>query len=132
MPCGDATAYPEAGAPWTPERLYWGARTMKQFANMRLELERRGLLPEPISDEMRKRFDEALARPDPPASVIVDCSPYAETKRRAAAMHRSQFGENSMFARIPDDMRARFYGEERFFRARPEFAEGEPVLSDFR
>jgi LmbE family N-acetylglucosaminyl deacetylase len=95
---------------------------------MRLELERRGLLPEPISDEMRKRFDEALERPDPPVSVIVDCAPYADTKRRAAAMHRSQFGENSMFARIPEDLRAEFYRHERFFQARPEGAAptGEP------
>jgi N-acetyl-1-D-myo-inositol-2-amino-2-deoxy-alpha-D-glucopyranoside deacetylase len=130
--CGDPDAYPETGAPWAPERLYWGARTMKQFANMRLELERRGLLPEPIDDAMRMRFAEALARPDPPVSVTIDCARYADAKRRAASMHRSQFGESSMFARIPDDMRARFFGEERFFRGRPEFAEGEPARTDFR
>ena len=34
-------------------------------------------------------------------------------------MHRSQFGENSMFARMPNDLRDRFYAEERFFQARP-------------
>ena len=117
--CGDPAAYPEAGAPWTPERLYWGARMMGGFAKIRLEMERRGLLPEPIDEETRKRFDEMLQRPDPPVSVVVDCEPYIEVKRRASSMHRSQFGENSIFARIPEDLRAEFYRHERFFQARP-------------
>lgn len=130
--CSDPDAFPETGAPWTPERLYWGARTMKQFANVRIELERRGLAPEPLDPEMRKRFEEALARPDPPVSVVIDCAPYAAAKRRAASMHRSQFGESSMFSRMPEDLAERFFGEERFYRARPPFGEGEPTRTDFR
>ena len=27
-------AYPEAGDPWQPKELYWGARTMKRMATM--------------------------------------------------------------------------------------------------
>ncbi len=43
-------------------------------------------------------------------------------------MHRSQFGENSMFSRIPEDLRDQFFGEERFYQARPQWPEnGEPV-----
>lgn len=129
--CGNAEAYPDAGAPWAPERLYWGARMMGGFARIRLEMERRGLLPEPIDDETRKRFEEMLQRPDPPVSVVVDCAPHVDAKRRASAMHRSQFGENSMFARIPEDLRAEFYGHERFFQARPEPAAEAPPRTDF-
>jgi hypothetical protein len=51
----------------------------------------------------------------------------AGLKRAAAGMHRTQFGENSMFARIPEEFRTQFYGEERFFRAHPEHGEGQPV-----
>lgn len=129
--CGDPAAYPEAGAPWVPERLYWGARLMSEFARIRLEMEQRGLLPEPIDEEMRKRIAEMLARPEPPVSVVIDCVRYIDVKRRASSMHRSQFGENSMFARVPDDLGQRFFGEERFYQARPERRDGDALRTDF-
>lgn len=121
---GNAEAYPEAGTPWSPERLYWGSRGMKQFASIFLEMERRGTLAETMDPERKARFEKAMLDPDPPVSVVHDVSAYIPLKRLAASMHRSQFGENSMFARIPEDMRARFYGQERFFQARPEWVPG--------
>lgn len=127
---GDATAFPDAGGAYAPGRLFWGAFTMKRFGGMYLELERRGLLPEPIEAERRARFEAAMAEPDPPISHVLDVSAFAAEKRAAAGMHRSQFGENSLFARLPEDMRARYYGEERFFQARPEWRGGDPA-SDF-
>lgn len=129
--CADARAYPEAGPPWAPERLYWGARTSRLFATFRLEMERRGLLPEPLTEEARQRIAEMLARPEPVVSVIIDTTAFIEVKRRASSMHRSQFGENSMFARIPEDLRTQFFGEERFYRARPESTEGDLPRHDF-
>lgn len=127
---GDPASFPESGEPWSPKHLYWGARTMKRFAGMYLELERRGLLTEPIEPERRERFERAMHEPDPPASLIHDVSEFVEMKRRAAGMHKSQFGENSLFARIPETMRASFYGEERFYRARPEWDHAaEPEVS---
>ena len=129
--CGDATAYPEAGEPWAPERLYWGARLMGQFATIRLEMERRGLLPELLDDAARTRIADMLAKPELPVSVIVDCAHLVETKRRASSMHRSQFGESSMFARIPEDLRLQFFGQERFYQARPETSDSEPPRTDF-
>jgi LmbE family N-acetylglucosaminyl deacetylase len=101
---------------------------MKRFANMWLELEKRGLMPEPLEPDRRARFEQALQQPDPPVSHLVDVQGFVELKRRAAGMHRSQFGENSMLARVPDDLRAMFYGEERFLQARPEGShEGSPL-----
>ena len=58
-----------------------------------------------------------------PVSNVVEVHDVVAAKRLAASMHRSQFGENSMMARIPEDMRAQFYGEERFFQARPALGE---------
>lgn len=125
---GDASQFPEAGEPWAPGHLYWGAFTMKRFANMWLEMERRGLMPEPLEPDRRARFEAALQQPDPPVTHMVDVSQFIDAKRRAAGMHRSQFGENSMMARIPEDLRSMFYGEERFLRARPEATgEGTPL-----
>ncbi len=126
--CGDAEAYPDAGAPWEPERLYWGARTMARFVGIRLEMERRGLLDEPLDDETRARFEEMVQRPAPTASVVVDTSAHIEAKRRAASMHRTQFGEDGMWSKIPDDLLGEFYGEERFYQGRPEWpSDAEPA-----
>ncbi len=125
---GDPSQFPESGAAWSGGYLYWGAFTMKRFASMWLELERRGLMPEAIEPDRRARFEAALNQPDPPLTNVVDVSDVVDLKRRAAAMHRSQFGENSLMARIPEDLRATFYGEERFLRARPEAAADSPPL----
>ncbi|MDA0352060.1 MAG: PIG-L family deacetylase [Chloroflexi bacterium] len=128
--CADAALYPETGTPWQPERLFWGARTMARFVGIRLEMEKRGLLDEPIDDETRARFEELAKRPAAPASVIVDTSAFIQAKRSAASMHRTQFGENGMWSRIPEDLQAQFYGEERFYQARPAWPEGaEPTHS---
>lgn len=117
---GDPAKHPEAGSPWQPLRLYWGAFTMKRFAGMFLELERRGLMPEGLDPERRARFEQAMGQPDPPMTHVVNVREFVEAKRRAAGMHRSQFGENSLFARMPEDLRDGFYSEERFYQARPD------------
>jgi LmbE family N-acetylglucosaminyl deacetylase len=124
--CGDASAFPDAGPAWNPQRLYWGGFTMKRFARIWMEMERRGVLPEPMAPDRRERFERAMAEPDAPVSIISDVSGFVDEKRAAASMHRSQFGENSMFARIPEDLRAQYYGEERFFQARPEWTGNVP------
>jgi LmbE family N-acetylglucosaminyl deacetylase len=116
---GDAAQFPNRGDAHFAGGLFWGAFTMKRFAGMWLEMERRGLLPEPIAADRRERFDKALAEPDPPVTHVIDVAAWTGAKRAAAGMHRSQFGENSMFARMPNDLRDRFYAEERFFQARP-------------
>ena len=128
---GDGSQFPEAGVAWRPLRLYWGAFTMKRFASVFLELEKRGLLPEPIEAERRERFLKALDEPDPPISLVHDTRDLIDLKRAAAGMHRSQFGENSIFARIPEEFRDRFYGEERFYQARPQWPEGAEPTTNF-
>lgn len=127
----DASVYPEAGEPWEPERLYWGARMMGRFVSMRLEMEKRGLLDEPITDEQRERFEEMMARPEPPASVVVDTREFVAEKRRSSSMHRTQFGENGMWSKVPEDLAAEFYGEERFYQARPAWPEGAEPSTGF-
>jgi hypothetical protein len=65
---------------------------MKRFAGMFLELQKRGLMPEGIDPERRERFEKAMAEPDPPVSNSVNVREFVAAKRRAASMHRSQFG----------------------------------------
>ena len=129
--CSNPEAYPSVGAAWEPEKLYWGSRGMKRFAGVFLEMEARGLLPEPLDAARKERFEKAMLEPDLPFSVAHDVSQYIELKRLAAGMHRSQFGESSMFARVPAEMHHRFYGEERFFQARPQWPESAEPATGF-
>ncbi len=124
----NAEAYPEAGAPWAPERLYWRAATMKRFAAMFFEMERRGLLPEGIEPERRERFEKAMNEPDGPVSVVVDTRAFVQQKRAAAQMHRTQFGPNSMWSRVPAELWERFFGEEHLYQARPPWPDGAEPL----
>jgi LmbE family N-acetylglucosaminyl deacetylase len=94
-------------------------------------MENRGLLAEPLPPDRRERFEKAMLEPDPPTSVIVNTEAFAPVKRAAAGMHRSQFGENSMFARIPEELRHQFYGEERYYQARPEWPAGAEPETEF-
>ena len=130
--CADPDAYPESGPPWQPERLYWGARSRSQYGAIRLEMERRGLLPEPLTPEEHERLREMADRPPPEASVVFPTAHLADQKRRAARMHRTQFGENSVWSRLPPDLVDQLYGEERFYQARPSWPPGRAPAQDFR
>jgi len=122
---GDGEAFAAAGAPWTAERLYWGASfNMKRFALMYEELKKRGLEPPEVSEERKQRLEAALYEPDPPVSLVLDVTAHLDQKWKAASMHRSQFGENSIFARVPPELRGEFFGTEKFYRARPAWPEG--------
>ncbi|HJN91636.1 MAG TPA: PIG-L family deacetylase, partial [Dehalococcoidia bacterium] len=128
---GDPAAFPDAGAPHQASALYWGTLRMKQFATLRLELEARGLLPDPLDDEMRERLAAAMNDPDPTISVVHDVRAHLESKQRASSMHRSQFGEGSVFSKMPDDLREQFFAEERFYRARPAWNDDDQPLVSF-
>ena len=120
---GDAGAYPEAGEPWQPDELYYGRLPIKKLGKAVEELEKRGLLPDDFPQEFRDRLREAREEPDPVISVRLDARPYDRTKHRSAGMHRSQWGEGSIFAGMPDDLRQLAFGDELFYRMRPEWPE---------
>lgn len=127
----DASLHPEAGAAWTPARLYWGARGMKNRAAVTFEMERRGLLPEPVTTERRERLEKAMAEPDPVVSVVSDVAAHMEARRAATRMHRTQFGADGFAARVPADLAAQLYGQERFYQAFPAWEPDRPATSEF-
>ena len=119
----DVSAYADAGEPWQADELYYGRLPIKRLGEVVDELEKRGLLPEDFPQEFRDRLREARAEPEPVISVRLDVRPYGETKHRSAGMHRSQWGEGSIFAGMPDDLRELAFGDELFYRMRPAWPE---------
>lgn len=129
--CGDATAYPGAGEAWQPERLYWGAFGRRRFGELFRAAEERGVDLSDLDPEFRARIEEALDQPEAPVSIAQDVSAFVAAKRSARTMHRTQFGEGGVFARIPEDLRDRFDSEERFFQARPALPADAPREAGF-
>ena len=128
---GDADAFPDAGPPWQPERLYWGAFGRRRFGELYQAAVEHGVDLSDLDPEFRSRIDDALREPEPPVSLRQDVTPFIEAKRRARSMHRTQFGEGGIFARIPASVRDSFDAEERFYQGRPPLPEGATVAGGF-
>jgi N-acetyl-1-D-myo-inositol-2-amino-2-deoxy-alpha-D-glucopyranoside deacetylase len=104
-----------------PVRLYYMALPANLFDEMDAELRAQGI--ELFDEESR----ESLTRmPRPPVTTVIDVGDYLEPKRRATAAHRSQMPADSPFDKLSEDLRRRFFGMEYFYRASPEWHEGEP------
>ena len=113
----DPRRFPELGAVWRTPRLFYH------------------LLPRAIFREIRRRvaarggdtadYDEMLAALPPDAwpedqiHVAVDVSSHVEQKWTAWNCHRTQFGPNSRFRRLPDAEMKEILSTEYFALARP-------------
>ena len=126
---GDAQAFPEAGPPWRPEKLYGVAQ-----------------IDDGAWDELAPRFiaagfdmgwmDRRARRPRGPgpetATVAMDVRPYSELQRRALLAHRTQVSSESFLVSMPPELRALAFATAYFVRLSPPSAPGEhePDLLD--
>ncbi len=121
----DATRFASAGGPWRPRALFYGAIPIEEFERVMAELRERGFeLGDPPGD------DEAMrSLPRVPPNCILDVTGQYELKTRALEAHHTQIDSFGMFARMPDDVRRRFFSREYFYRAEPPLPGG-TVLGD--
>jgi N-acetyl-1-D-myo-inositol-2-amino-2-deoxy-alpha-D-glucopyranoside deacetylase len=110
---GDAARYPEQGlAPWAPSKLYYTAvpiSRMREFGRRLRELN----IEAPFSDEAE---DLEWGTPDERIVATVDARAYAQVKRDALAIHRSQVGPNTFFLLLPPPLWEEAMGTEYFER----------------
>lgn len=107
---GNPKLYPDAGPPWTPDRLFFTAIRKSTFETMRDRLKALGL------------DTSAFDRPDMPITgqsdeeidVVLDVSSVLETKRRAANAHRTQLGPDNPLAKFPEEIVDEFMRTEYF------------------
>ncbi len=117
--------YPELGAPWQAERLYYTAIPRSFFLEMRQQLLELG---EDTGDF--DRFEEAgIGWPDEQVHVTVDVSGTVDSKWDALECHRTQFGPGNLFRRLPEERGKKLMSKEHFALAWPEPEPG-LVLSD--
>ncbi|SEO90024.1 mycothiol conjugate amidase Mca [Actinacidiphila rubida] len=107
---GDPTRFPEAGAPWTPLKLYYNQGFNKQRTIALHEaLLARGL--ESPYGEWLKRWEE-FARPDRSITTHVPCAEFFEIRDKALLAHATQIDPDGGWFRVPMDLQREVWPTE--------------------
>jgi LmbE family N-acetylglucosaminyl deacetylase len=110
----DATRYPEQGPAWQAERLFYTAMPRSLFRQMREMLVEMG---QDISD--LDWIDDDAGLPDEEINAVVDVSETVDEKWEALNCHRTQFGPDNLFRRLPEEMVKEGISHEHFVLAWP-------------
>jgi mycothiol S-conjugate amidase len=89
---GDGGAYPEAGEPWTPSKLYYVGWSGARIVAMHEKFVELGL-KSPFDDGWLER----AAANDIPYTTVIDISDYADVRREALLAHATQVDPTSPF-----------------------------------
>lgn len=126
---GDPARYPEAGAAWQPQRLYFTA-----FSPGLLKLLVRLM---PLVGKNPRQFGRnhdidlvQIVSWETPIHARVDVREHLAAKDAASACHHSQGGGQQGFRWIPRFIQRRYWGSETFTRGAPAPQPGERVERD--
>jgi LmbE family N-acetylglucosaminyl deacetylase len=122
---GDAAHYPDAGPAWQPARLFYSVFPRSIFRTMRDELAAGG---GDIS-QFEQMEASGAGWPDDQIQATLDVSSTVTLKWRALNEHRTQFGPENTFRRIPEEKAQWMMSREFFVQAWPQPPEG-LTLSD--
>ena len=120
---GEPERYPEAGAPWTPQKLYFCTWMMRaRFQALWRALKERGL-PIPYGDADATEPPERGV-PDELITTRVDVRPFIQSKLDSYRAHRSQIRPDRGVLQFANDLNLaqEFIGIEGFIRARTRVA----------
>lgn len=116
----DPTRYPEQGRAWQPARLFYTAIPRSLFRKMRDRLAAMG-----IDTSDFARFEEGgKGWPDEEVHVTLDVTDTIEAKWAALNCHRTQFGPNNPFRRLPEAITKEMLSHEYFALAWPKPSPG--------
>lgn len=112
----DPAQYPDLGAAWQAERLYYTAIPRSFFRRMFDEMTALGM----DTSEYGWLLDgEDRGWPDENITAVVDVSDTVEAKWQALGCHRTQFGPGNLFRRLPDVTVKEMMSREHFSQAWP-------------
>jgi LmbE family N-acetylglucosaminyl deacetylase len=116
---GDASAFPNSGTAWQPQRLYYSALPVKWFTSIQqrlrvLELDAGGV--EQIIAINRENPEKI----DPQITHENDATPYVQQKNDSLACHRTQLTPHSPFKNLLKAEMRDLMAQEFFIQARPE------------
>lgn len=123
---GDPEAYPEAGTPWQPPRLFHAALLLSHFEPM-VDYAREHDLDLDFPDQFPVDREEALMAQ---ITHCLDTDPYREAKSAAMACHRTQFGDDHLFSQVPQEVIQAANRYEYFIQVKPLLAPPSPLIDD--
>ncbi len=119
---GDLNRFPGEGAPWQPKRLFYQILPNYMLAELRDAIAASGGRVDDF--DLEKRAREGW--PDDQIDVICDVSAHSQAKMEAWECHRTQFGPDSRFRRLPRERMIQLLSKEYFALAGPETAPESP------
>ncbi|MEA2499870.1 MAG: mycothiol S-conjugate amidase [Actinomycetota bacterium] len=115
---GDPERFPDAGAPWTPSKLYYFAT----FTRQRLEKLNEEALREGIESPFVGWLEnwETMGFEEPNVTTQIDVGEYIDLRSKALLAHATQIDPDSFWFAIPDDMQRKVYPWEDYTLISPE------------
>ena len=115
---GDPDAYPGAGEPWQPRKLYYHATFHRaRFEALHEEMERRGL-KSPYAEWMASWEKRSDGRKELEITTRVPCGDFFEVRDKALLAHATQIDPNSFWFACPLDVQRAAWPTEDFHLAR--------------
>ena len=115
---GEAAYSGSSLQPWKPSKLYFHAFPRSMMRKW-LEL----LIASDPESDMAKIDPEQMGVPDEQITTVLDTEAHAETRRKAIAVHRTQY---SPLDRMPSpDLESEFLSKDYFIRVDPPARDGE-------
>ena len=116
---GNPNAFPEAGLPWSPDKLYGVAQIDDgAWDDLASEFTAAGFNIERSVTRTRGPGPET-------ATVALDVRPYSEHQRQALRAHRTQIPEDNFLISLPPDLRELAFATAYFIRIFPPCYQGE-------
>jgi LmbE family N-acetylglucosaminyl deacetylase len=113
----EAGYHPDLGLPWQTARLFYGILPSSHFIEMKQRMLARGM-DVSFFDELEKRRQGSW--PEEHIDCIIDVSGSIELKWTALLCHRTQFGQNALLRRLPEEDMKQIFSTECFALASPE------------
>jgi N-acetyl-1-D-myo-inositol-2-amino-2-deoxy-alpha-D-glucopyranoside deacetylase len=112
--------YPDQGPAWQAQRLFYTALPHSFFQEILSKMKELG-----VDTSEYERFDEDFAGwPDEQIHCVLDIGPAVDAKWEALECHRTQFGPNNLFRRLPVDVIKETLRKEHFALAWPKAKAG--------
>ena len=105
--------------------LFYAMIPLDSFERAMAELRRRGIDLGDAPGDVEAMQAMEFATPN----CVIDVAAQFERKMRALHAHRTQLDSFAMLLRLPDDLRAEFFGRECFIRVEPPLPDGQ-LLSE--
>lgn len=113
----DPHYHPELGAPWSTSRLFYPILLTSFFIEMKTLMQARNM-----DTSMFDRIEESMTErwPDELVHCVMDISGTVEAKWAAFHCHRTQFGPDNLFRRLPEEEMKTLLSREYFALAIPQ------------